>query len=286
MIRILYMSDLHLEMERWRLSVPGWPAFLARHRAVATHPARGPLLTEVSRPVDLVVMAGDISNGLRGIVYADQVAKFLGAPVAYVAGNHEFYYNDMARLLPALPSAAEHTSGRVKFLENTVMSYDFAGQRLHVLGCTLWTDYALHGHVPASMRAAGRSMNDHAFIRRGGDLFRPEDALARHEDSRRWLHKTLAGLRRTDPDAKTLIVTHHAPSAAVLGARTGLIAPAYSSGLLEEFAPLQPNAWIHGHTHFRHDSFESGIRLVSAPRGYVTLDGPSALEYRPGLLEI
>jgi len=285
MPRILYMSDLHLEMESWTLPVPGWLAFRARHRALADHPARGPLLNDVGR-VDLVVMAGDIHNGLRGLVYAEQVAKYCAAPVVYVAGNHEFYHQDIDRLLPACRAAASRTNGRVHFLENTVASFTFGEQRVHVLGCTLWTDYALHGHAPSAMRIAGRRMNDHVSIRHKTEPFLPEDALIRHQESRLWLHKTLARLRKTDRAAKTLIVTHHAPSATALGARTGPIAPAYATDLLIEFAHLQPAAWIHGHTHHRHDSVQEGIRLVSAPRGYVVYDGDAALDYRPGLLEI
>jgi predicted phosphodiesterase len=285
MIRVLYMSDLHLEMERWRLPVPGWPAFLARHRAIAAHPSRGPLLNDLGA-IDLIVMAGDIHNGLRGIVYADQVASFLGAPVVYVAGNHEFYHHDMDLLGPAFVAAAARTRGRVRYLENNTAGFEIAGTRLNVLGCTLWTDYELNGHAQTAMRVAARHMNDHAFIKIGAAQFTPDDALARHRQSRIWLHKTLARLRREQPAARNLIVTHHAPSPAYLGERTGGIAPSYASDMFLEFAHLTPAAWIHGHTHHRHDSLEEGIRFVSAPRGYVGFDGDAALTYRPGVLEL
>jgi predicted phosphodiesterase len=284
-MRILYMSDLHLEMERWRLSVPGWPAFRARHRQAAAHPARGPMLDQVGA-VDLVVLAGDIHNGLRGIVYAEQVAKYLAAPVVYVAGNHEFYYQDMGRLLPALGTAATHSKGDVTFLENGIASFTLAGRRLNVLGCTLWTDFRLHGHDAPAMRYAARQMNDYAYINSFGALLTPEDTQARHAASRRWLHVSLGRLREREPDALNLVVTHHAPSAAFLGERTGPIAPAYACEALAEYGPYLPAAWIHGHTHFRHDSMARGIRVVSAPRGYVQYDGSAALEYRPGVLEL
>jgi hypothetical protein len=284
MIRILYMSDLHLEMESWRLPVPGWPAFLARHRVLAAHPARGPLLDGFAG-VDLVVLAGDIHNGLRGVVYADQVARFFAAPVAMVAGNHEFYRHDTATLLPALRAAQAKTAGRVRFLENDVATYEIRGRRLHVLGCTLWTDYALHGTPEESMRHAGARMNDHVFIQSNGAPFTPADALARHRQSRAWLRAEISALRGADPGAAILVVTHHAPDAAFLGERTGVIAPAYASALLADFSGVPPAAWIHGHTHYRHDSVAGGIRLVSAPRGYVAYEG-EALAFRPGLLEI
>ncbi|MDE8345009.1 MAG: metallophosphoesterase [Acidocella sp.] len=285
MIRILYMSDLHLEMERWQLRVPGWERYLARHRAIAKHPARGPLLNGLGS-VDLVVLAGDIHNGLRGIVYAEQVAAYLAAPVVYVAGNHEFYHHDIARLLPACQKAAPHSEGQVRFLERGVARYDIRGQRVTVLGCTMWTDYDLTGDRQAAMRVAKTQMNDHALIRLGRAVFTPDDARARHLESRLWLHKTLARLTRDDPAARNIIVTHHAPGAGYLGARVGGIAPAYASDMVIEFASLRPAAWVHGHTHFTHNSVAEGMRIMSAPRGYVTEGAETMLDYKPGILEI
>ena len=279
------MSDLHLEMERWRLGVPGWSEFMARHRRIAEHPARGPLLNEVG-PVDLVVLAGDIHNGYRGVVYAHLVSHYLAAPVVMVAGNHEFYHHDMGVLLPALREAVVKTHGRVRFLENAAATFDLADGQLTVFGCTLWTDYALHGAPETAMFTAEQRMNDHAFIRLDGPRFTPADALARHRKSRLWLHEALAAQDKASPGARNLIVTHHAPGAGFLGSRTGAIAPCYGSDLLAEFAPWRPAAWIHGHTHYRHNSTEAGIRVVSAPRGYVAYEGQEALRFRPGILEV
>jgi len=280
MIRILYMSDLHLEMERWRLAVPGWAAFMAGHRAVARHPARGPLLNDVGK-VDLVVLAGDIHNGLRGLVYAEQVADFLAAPVVMVAGNHEYYHHDFEGLLAALRHAAERTHPQVQFLENAAASFTFGNETLRVLGCSLWTDYALNGDALSSMLQAQEIMNDYSFIRNGRRFFSPWDARAMHEISLAWLHKELAA-----GTGRKLVVTHHAPSGLVLGQRQGRIAPAYASEIIGQFEKNGPAAWIHGHTHFRHDSVVAGIRLVSAPRGYVGFDGDRALQFVPGILEI
>jgi predicted phosphohydrolase len=285
MIRILYMSDLHLEMDRFRFAIPGWARFRTRHSAFPAQPRSGPLLHDLPA-VDLIVLAGDIHGGVRGIEYAEQVAKFLQAPAIYVAGNHEFYQHDIAHLVPALRRAAARTHGRVHFLENTVASFSFSGHRLNVLGCTLWTDYALHGDVAAAMAAAARRLNDHAMIHGAEGRLAPAEVLALHRDSRHWLHATLAHLRQTQPHAKNLVVTHHAPSPSFLGARTGAIGPAYASNMLAEFAPYVPTAWIHGHTHFRHESIEETIRLASAPRGYLLYDGMAAQTYRPGVLEI
>jgi predicted phosphohydrolase len=285
MIRILYMSDLHLEMERRRLATPGWPEFLRRRDAVPRHPPHGPLLTDAGA-IDLVVLAGDIHKGLRGIVYAEEVAAYLAVPVVYVAGNHEYYFHDIGTLLPSFRKVNAKTGDKVQFLENSVASFSIRGRRLHVLACTLWTDYALDGDAETAMLAALRRMNDHRAIYLEHTPFMPADAARFHTRSVAWLRETLAALDEAEPEATKIIVTHHAPSRAFLGERTGAIAPAYASDLLPVFTAHRPALWIHGHTHFRHETNLNGIRLVSAPRGYVTYDGLAALQFRPGVVEL
>jgi len=275
------MSDLHLEMERRRLAIPGWGAFARRRGEAPGHPKMGPLLSEVGR-VDLVVMAGDIHKGLRGIIYAEEVAAYLDAPVVIIAGNHEYYYHDMATLLPGLRKADEHSGKRVRFLENGVARFVFSGRAVTVLAATLWTDFCLLGDAERAMGYALGQMNDYRCIYTGGRVFLPGDSRDLHGASRAWLHGALAAAA----GETCVVVTHHAPSARFLGARQGGIAPAYASEILGEYAGYGVAAWIHGHTHFRHDSVAEGVRVVSAPRGYVGYDGLAALAYRPGILEI
>lgn len=278
MTRILYMSDLHLEMERWR---PDWRSLLPGRRGVR-HPTRGPILNSVG-DVDLVILAGDIHNGLRGVVYADQVAKYFNAPVVMIAGNHEFYHHDMAVSLPAMRKAVLKTAGRVWFLQDDAVSFEIAGETIHVLGCSLWTDYALNGDPPAAMAYAQSTMNDHVLIKLNDVPFTPLDALGFHQNSVRWLHRELPAIAASGALDKTIVVTHHAPTAQALGRRQGTIAPAYGSEIIGEFAAFPPALWIHGHTHFTHDSVVAGIHLVSAPRGYV---GSGNGGFKPGLAEI
>jgi predicted phosphodiesterase len=265
-MRILYMSDLHLERDRLF-----WP----RRRRPPGHPRAGPLLARTPKP-DLIVLAGDIGAGLRGVDYADRLAGYVQAPVILVAGNHEFYRHDIARLLPALRAAAARTAGRVTLLENDTASLTIAGRTLHILGCTLWTDYALDGEAAAAaaMEFALHNLNDHRLISEGGAAFTPRHAREHHLVSRNWLRLGLQHL-----GAQTsLVVSHHAPSALCLGSLSGPIGAAYASRLIP---PLRPTAWIHGHTHHRHVTVQEGVTLCSAPRGYGT--DP---DYVPGILEL
>ncbi len=276
------MSDLHLEMESYRLAIPGWADFLARHRNTPRHPTRGPMLNDVGK-IDLVVLAGDIHNGLRGVVYGEQVGEYLDAPVVMVAGNHEYYHNDIATILPALIETRK-SAKRVRFLENKAASFTFAnGEKIKLLGCSLWTDFALHGEPETAMKNAHRMMNDYRYIDLDQYPLLPGKTRKFHAESLAWLHAELAA---TEPGVKRVIVTHHAPCGQVLGRRVGPIAPAYGSEIIGQFSHDSLDLWIHGHTHFRHESVIGGIPLVSAPRGYVGHDGPKALQFVPGIIEI
>jgi predicted phosphodiesterase len=280
-MRILYMSDLHLEMESYRLVIPGWADFLARHRNAPRHPSRGPMLNNIGS-VDLVVLAGDIHTGLRGIVYAEQLGEYLDAPVVMVAGNHEYYHHDITTMLPAFRETLR-SAKRVHFLENQTASFTFAGTKVKVLGCTLWTDFALHGVPELATSNAQLLMNDYRYIELDQHPLAPRKTREFHANSLAWLH---AELDACEPEVKHIVVTHHAPSGQVLGKRVGPIAPAYGSEIIGQFDPEKLDLWIHGHTHFRHDSVIDGIRLVSAPRGYVGRDGAKALQFKPGIIDL
>jgi predicted phosphodiesterase len=54
---------------------------------------------------DLVVLAGDIDRGIKGVVWARQA--FSGVPVLYVAGNHEHFDASTGRLHEDLREMSE-----------------------------------------------------------------------------------------------------------------------------------------------------------------------------------
>lgn len=110
---------------------------------------------------DVVVLAGDIDRGTKGIAWARQA--FPGVPVLYVAGNHEHYDQRIGRLHEKLREAAKGSN--VIILEN--QTFEFAGYRF--FGATLWTDFNLYDDRPSAMIAAGAKvggMNDYRKIRR------------------------------------------------------------------------------------------------------------------------
>ena len=177
-MKITAMSDLHLEFERGPNAGAEWSAFVQRRADALHHPRIGPMIDNVIG-ADLVIMAGDIDVGARGLDYADEVAQYVGAPVVYVLGNHEGYDGTpFDRLYDKIRTKAEATGGRVIFLENQATVFECEGDRVHVLGATLWTDYAANGreNVKFAMREANSSLNDHIRCRLRGSKFGPSAA--------------------------------------------------------------------------------------------------------------
>jgi len=291
MMRIAVMSDIHNEFESPTHSGDDWLALRDARAAIPDHPELGPLIDGLAgQSVDLVVMAGDIDLEDRGIAYTDKVSSFVGAPVVCTMGNREGYTGrDMDVIVSDLRAAARATKGRGTFLENEKAAFDLPDGRLYVLGCTLWTDYALNGAEAveqAMLDCAG--LNDHLHIRWKGDRFLPVHALRLHETSRRWLAREVGAIRAAEGDEATiLIVTHHAPIPDSIAPqfRGSKFSPAYASDLRAEIREWKPAAWLFGHTHHSVDLMIDETRLLSVQRGFVCQEA-GVERFRPAVVEI
>lgn len=261
-MRILVYSDLHTEL--WARD----PAFDEGVRAPATQ-------------ADMVVLAGDIGTGTRGLEWALEVVP-TDKPLLYLAGNHEFYVHEIDALpveLEALASQARAGERAVHFLNDG--GVDVHGVRF--LGCTLWTSLEIFGgslHLTAFELEQG--MNDYRRIRvanQGYRRLRAADTRNLHRQSVLWLQ---AELERDAPEQK-VVITHHLPSLCSVPERYAdhRMTPAYVS----DVENLMPRAtiWIHGHTHDSKDYVLNGCRVFSNPRGYRMRDGgPENRDFRCG----
>lgn len=222
---------------------------------------------------DLVILAGDIHTGLRGIEWAKQA--FPDRPVIYLFGNHEYYGKAMPRLAEKAQEAISDSS--VIHLDRT--RWDHHGVRF--LGCTLWTDFQLQGDQARAMYDAGEKMTDFKRIRVSPKYrrFRPGDALAEHVRSVNWLRKEFA----TPFDGPTVVITHHAPSARSLppGAGPDALSPAYASNLDDLVESSGAALWVHGHIHSKSDYLIGKTRVICNPRGYPDEPGQG---FDPGLI--
>jgi predicted phosphodiesterase len=209
---------------------------------------------------DVVVLAGDIHQGSRGIQWAQK--HFPRTPVLYVMGNHEFYGCEMRPLVEEC--RAETRGGNILLLEN--QSAQIGG--ITFLGCVLWTDFKLWPKPAEAMEAARDYMNDFKLIRTPSGRLRPGDTVQFHQTSVAWLKSQL---KKNDPK-KTVIITHHAPSERSIPPQNAddILNAAFASDLDSLIRASRIPLWIHGHTHYNVDYKVGVTRIYSNQRGYPT----------------
>lgn len=239
-MKLHILSDLHNEFSKYQLQV---------------------------LDADLIILAGDIGVGTKGIEFAMRLLEITKSKILYVAGNHEFYGGniDVVRqqlLKLCTPEQAFEVEQRLFFLDNDQVVID--GVRF--LGTTLWTDFRLFGEEKRDKcLQAGRWLNDFRIIRVGnGDTFQPLDSVVFHEQALEWLTKKLD----QGHEGPTIVITHHLPSAESVATRykDDLLSACFSSNLDHLFGKM--DLWIHGHTHDSLDYVKNGTRIVCNPRGY------------------
>ena len=239
-MKLHLLSDLHIEFEDYRNSIPD---------------------------CDAVVLAGDIHTKHSGVKWAIENIKHI--PVIYVLGNHEYYGKTYPKLAGQLKTLAEGTN--VHVLENDVLTLD----GVNFLGCTLWTDFELLGYPRIAGYKCQQAMNDYKKIKRlpNYSKIRSIDVAVIHKRSRKWLEENLVKLQ----GQKNVVVTHHAPSIQSIPAlkHSDIHASAYASNLEDIIVKYEPAVWLHGHLHNSSDYQINNCRVLANPRGYVNENNPA-----------
>lgn len=208
---------------------------------------------------DIVVLAGDIHVGKRGLDWALQ--QFPEKPIIYILGNHEYYGGAIPKLTGKLRELAAGTN--LHILEQEALTLD----GVTFLGCTLWTDFALSGDPRVAGYEATQRMTDYRKIRVSPQYsrLRSLDTAIIHQKSRLWLQSQLENLIND-----TVVITHHAPSKRSLSEshHGNLLGAAYASHLDDMVEHSNAKLWIHGHLHNSSDYRIGNTRVVCNPRGY------------------
>ncbi len=213
---------------------------------------------------DIVVLAGDIAVGTKGLEWARKT--YPEKDIVYVAGNHEFYHHDYYQLLDDLRSAALKYD--IHFLENNEIV--LGGVR--ILGSTLWTNYMATVNMVQNnaMTLAENSLADHRLIKlddkhSNTGFFTARNAYELHCSSVKWLDKKLL---QESFEGKTLVVTHHGPSIECAHKWFGHndLGSAFYSSL--DYLLEASDVWVYGHTHSNLNAMVEGTRLISNQRGY------------------
>jgi predicted phosphodiesterase len=211
---------------------------------------------------DVVVLAGDIGKGVRGIEWARRA--FPDVDIVYVAGNHEYYGEAVPHLTDKLRARAAELG--VHFLEDD----EVTAQGATFIGATLWADFALFGDEKMlwAMENCRQGINDYRLIRSSPRFSKlaPRDTQLLHRTS----VKRLAARFEQAREGPVVVVTHHAPSLRSTRERyrDSALTASYASHLDELVARCGASLWVHGHTHYVVDYTIGDTRVRTNPRGY------------------
>ena len=210
---------------------------------------------------DVVVLAGDINLGTRGIEWIK--SKIPGKPVIYVLGNYEYYKGSYPKTLHKIKEAA--LDSNIFVLENSFV--DIEGIRFH--GATLWTDFSIFGNPVKYGMICQSVMNDYKKIKRDPSYskMRTVDIFKIHQLSKLWLQESLEGAK----GMKNIVVTHHAPSIHSVPEqyKNDPVTSAYTSNLEDLIQEYQPLYWIHGHIHTPSKYEIGATKIICNPHGYI-----------------
>lgn len=211
---------------------------------------------------DLIVLAGDIDVGMRGIEWAQELTVLHKKPVIYLAGNHEYYRSDYIQLTQSFRDYAKQYDKLIYLEKDEVIIDD-----VRILGTTLWTNYFHEQGVierDRNIAVLNEALTDHVLITINGEPFTARRAYEENQLSERWLRQKL-----DEPSAgKTLVVTHHSPSLKCGHRVFGL--NQFSSGFVSNLDALVKKAdlWLYGHTHCNEDLMIGKCRIISNQKGY------------------
>jgi Icc-related predicted phosphoesterase len=213
-----------------------------------------------STDADIVVLAGEIDVGIKGLQWAHEV--FRDKIIIYVAGNHEFYFG----ILPTHTQTMRQRAGElgIHFLENDSLTVG----DVTFLGCTLWTDFNLFGNAAVAMLAAEQDISDYRVVQvaPGYRKLRARDTVRLHKESMRWLREEIA----RHGGRQIIVVSHHAPSLRSVAERfkADVLSAAFASRLDEFIDGSGIRMWIHGHVH-KSVTYDIGsTKIICNVRGY------------------
>ena len=207
---------------------------------------------------DVVVLAGDIDVGIKGLLRADRA---FDCPTIYVPGNHEFYHQHLEHTLDDM---RKFNTKKVKVLD---MDEVIIGD-VRFLGATMWTDFECTGDPALAALFAQQRLSDFNVIRTDNDRkLRPSDLIKICANAKSWLRSKL----EEKFYGKTVVITHHAPLLRSLEHSPypdSHLDAAFTNNWEDLFEDGMADLWIHGHTHIAADYDFNKTRVISNPRGY------------------
>lgn len=267
----------------------------------------GLILPDLPPRFDALLVAGNVGTGMTASLewLAALRDRLHGRPVILVPGPREYATGLPPSETLRLARETGERLGIVVLADSSVQLPDATGNAVHVIGATLWTDWALNGHFQGQL-ARGYARHGWSGSRgittEDGRPWGPHDAAGAHARSRAYIEDALgsAVCQRhgfgTSPAAlitgvgsgdRVVVVTHHAPSPFSLAndwpgwSGDPWHAASYATdleGIMEAWGA--PALWVHGCVPSPVDYRLGKTRVLANPRAPAGETGP----FDPGLV--
>ena len=211
-----------------------------------------------------LILAGDIFLGERcwmPVPFFEDISERF-AQIILIAGNHEYYDGEFPGTLGTIRNVVRDFPNITVLEKETLIINDVA-----FIGATLWTD--MNKKDWFCIQKAKSDMNDFYKIKlSNGRKLHPNDVVDDHSIAREYIFTEID--RHKTEGRKVVVITHHLPCPLSVPTkfRNDPLNGAYVSDLTEGIFALQPDLWVHGHTHTSCDYLLDNTRVVCNPRGY------------------
>ena len=216
-----------------------------------------PFFPQLTEDIDLIILAGDIDVGDRGVQWVQRYST--SVPVVYIPRIHEYYRYQLDALERCMRTRAGTTN--VTILDNDLIVMG----NYQIFGATLWLNWALDGSPAASAKDAQRNINDFSPIRTGepAQLLTSKDVARLNAELRTWLEKSRRSCKKIP-----IVVTYFAPSRNSIAPQFvgNPLNPAFATDCEDLFSGVP--LWIHGSAHGSRDYVCGDTRVICNPRGY------------------
>jgi len=254
MLKIQYMSDLHLEREMNTIFFSENP---------------------IPKIGDILILAGDITKYSK-IHYNDKFFDDISEKfeqVFMIPGNHEYYAITDLDLINK-PFINEKIRHNVTLLNNQNIIY----KGINFIFSTMWTDISIDKEFGIK-----QNVKDFTFIKNGKYLITPNDIRNIFHKSLNFIENTL----KENKEEKVFVVTHHAPTKLVISNfyKNSPIQDAFSVELHPLIFDNNIDYWLYGHTHENIEGEINGTKIICNQFGYV-FDDSINLNFEHKIIEL
>ena len=205
---------------------------------------------------DICVLAGDIGNPflLNYCTFLENISK-LFKKIFIIAGNHEYYYNDLQETKKQIKKVIEILPN-ISFLDNTYEDYN----EIRWIGTTQWTKITNPNYT----------INDINTIK--------DMNITKYNELYLICEQFLTSIleQSCKDNKKCVVITHHLP---IFDLTDKQFRDSFNknynqwySGCLDDLVKKYNNiikAWVYGHTHIQSIQFLYNVNFLCNPIGYI-----------------